>query len=119
MKTIKQIVGQRIKLLRKKSGLSQEELGFKIDLTRASIINLEAGRCSTTLETFLHICFILKVTPNDILPLDYKFNSPDGETFKAAKLDAKSEKLKAKLAEVERQRREILKLKKSPKQATS
>jgi len=118
METVKQIVGKKIKQLRKSFSLSQEELGFKIDLTRASIINIEAGRSSTTLETFLNICFILKVTPNDILPLDYNFINPDGTEFKAVKLNTKSKKLQSQLAEVKRQQKEILNLKRLPEKAT-
>lgn len=112
MKEVNIIVGKTIKAFREKSGLSQEEFGFKIGLTRASIINLETGRSSTTLETFLNICQILNCTPNDLLPLDYKFSNPDGSDFKAIKLNAKSKRLQAQLAEVKRQQEEILKLNK-------
>lgn len=108
MKTVKQIVGDGIKEYRKKAGLTQEEFGFKIGLTRSSIINLETGRSSTTLETFLNICQVVGCTPNDILPIDYRFINPDGSEFTAIKLNAKSEKLQKQLDEVRRQQQEIL-----------
>lgn len=105
----KKQVGIQIKNRRKALNLTQEEFGFMIDLTRASIINIEAGRCSTTLEGLLNICTVLKCTPNDILPLDYIFVSPTGNDFKAVKLNAKSKKLQAQLADVKRQQEEIKK----------
>lgn len=90
--TVKQLVGVKIKEYRKAANLSQEEFAFKIGLTRASIINIETGRQSTTLEHFLNICAIFGCTPNDILPLYYVFSNPNGTDFRVIKLNAKSKK---------------------------
>ena len=47
---IKEKVGQRIKELRTKQGLSQEEFAFKCDLDRTYITSLEIGKRNITLE---------------------------------------------------------------------
>lgn len=107
-------IGTNIKNRRKASGLTQEEFGFMISLTRASIINLETGRSSTTFEKLLQMCFIFQCSPNDILPVDFKFTLPNGKDFRAIKLDAKSKKLQAQLAEVRKQQDAILNQNKLP-----
>lgn len=38
--------GQKLKALRKRKGLSQERLAQKLDTTRATVANYEAGRAS-------------------------------------------------------------------------
>ncbi len=47
---IKEKVGQRIKELRTKQGLSQEEFAFKCDLDRTYITSLERGKRNISLE---------------------------------------------------------------------
>ena len=47
---IKEKVGQRIKELRTKKGLSQEEFAFKCDLDRTYITSLERGKRNISLE---------------------------------------------------------------------
>lgn len=52
--TIKVHVGQLVRTWRKRENLSQEDLAIKLDLSRLTIQNLEAGK-NTTLETLLSI----------------------------------------------------------------
>lgn len=111
-------IGSNIKNRRKSVGITQEQFGFMIDLTRASIINIETGRSSTTLEKFLQMCYVLSCHPNDLLPTDFKFTLPNGKDFIAIKLDAKSEKLQKQLAEVKRQQEAILKQNRLPEIST-
>lgn len=47
---IKEKVGKRIKELRTKQGLSQEEFAFKCDLDRTYITSLERGKRNISLE---------------------------------------------------------------------
>lgn len=101
-------VGSEIRNRRKLLKMTQEQFAFTIGLTRATIINIEEGRCSTTIEHLLDICSLLKCTPNDILPNDYVFVGPNGNDFSIIKLNAKSKILQAKLAEVKSQQEEIL-----------
>ncbi|HEY1046828.1 MAG TPA: helix-turn-helix transcriptional regulator [Bacteroidia bacterium] len=51
---IKVHVGQLVRTWRKRENLSQEDLALKLDLSRLTIQNLEAGK-NTTLETLLSI----------------------------------------------------------------
>ena len=50
MSMIKEKVGQRIKELRTKQGLSQEEFAFKCELDRTYITSLERGKRNISLE---------------------------------------------------------------------
>ncbi len=47
---IKEQVGNRIKELRKKLGLSQEEFAFKCEMDRTYITSLERGKRNISLE---------------------------------------------------------------------
>lgn len=69
---VKKVIGENIKRERVKIGYSQAQFGNLINLTRASIINIESGRHSPTNETIYIICCILKCTPNDIFPATKK-----------------------------------------------
>ncbi|HTM65524.1 MAG TPA: helix-turn-helix transcriptional regulator [Flavipsychrobacter sp.] len=52
IKDIKVKLGELVKLLRKKKGLSQESLGNQLNLSRITIQNLESGK-NATLDTLL------------------------------------------------------------------
>lgn len=52
IKDIKIKLGELVKLLRKKKGLSQESLGNQLNLSRITIQNLESGK-NATLDTLL------------------------------------------------------------------
>lgn len=101
-------IGLNIKILRIKAGIKQDEFAFRLELSRGSVNNIESGRSSTTLEGLLKICYVLNCHPNDVLPLNFKFKLPNGRDFKAVKLNEKSKKIKAALAECERQQQAIV-----------
>lgn len=61
-------MGAKIKHLRKSAGFSQDEVAGILQLTRASICNLEKGRQSPSVDTVFRICAIYQVTPNDLFP---------------------------------------------------
>jgi transcriptional regulator with XRE-family HTH domain len=52
VKDVKTKIGELVRLLRKKQGLSQEELAATLNLSRITIQNLEAGQ-NPTLDTVL------------------------------------------------------------------
>ena len=52
------LIGKRIKKIRKKKGLSQEELGNLIGVTKVSICGYENGTRTPNLDTF---CLLAKV----------------------------------------------------------
>ena len=60
MATIYQKVGENIKKLRKKQGLSQEKLAEKSRIDPKSIIQIENGKRNPTLKTLKKITLALK-----------------------------------------------------------
>lgn len=68
MNKISEHIGNEIKRMRKIKGYSQQDFADMISLTRASVINIEKGRHSPTLEKIYIICKILECTPNDLFP---------------------------------------------------
>lgn len=68
IKDIKLEIGQLVKSFRKRDGFSQEELGEKLDLSRITIQNIEAGK-NFTIDTLLKVLqhFDLLNTLNDLL----------------------------------------------------
>lgn len=67
-------VGRRIQGLRSTKGLSQAELGLRLEppVTRASIANLENGRQRLLLHTFVQIARILECEFQDLVPADIR-----------------------------------------------
>lgn len=65
---VKEFVGHEICKRRKAAGFSQEQLSDYLGLTRISIVNIEAGRQGTPLNTLWKICNFLHCTPNDLFP---------------------------------------------------
>jgi DNA-binding XRE family transcriptional regulator len=65
-----QIIGDRIKMHRERMMplLSQEKLAKRIDLTRASIVNIEAGRQKAPVHVLWDICEVLGVELSAIIP---------------------------------------------------
>lgn len=49
-------VGAKIKYARKAKGLKQQELAKELKLSRASMVNIEAGRQHITLDKLIKIC---------------------------------------------------------------
>lgn len=59
---IKEKVGQRIKELRAKQGLSQEEFAFKCNFDRTYITSLERGKRNISLENLEKIAKAFNMT---------------------------------------------------------
>jgi transcriptional regulator with XRE-family HTH domain len=60
-------IGIKIKALRMKTGMSQKELAEKIGLTPSFLSQLESNQISPSLNSFIHICNTLGVSPAQIL----------------------------------------------------
>jgi len=58
-------IGRKIKNLRLKKGLTQEELGERTDLTKGYISQIERDLSSPSIETFFDILEVLGTTPKD------------------------------------------------------
>ncbi|MCL6479518.1 MAG: helix-turn-helix domain-containing protein [Peptococcaceae bacterium] len=65
--TLEKIFGQVLLDLRKKCGLSQEQLGFKSNYHRTYISLLERGQKSPTLNTIFQLATALNVHPSEII----------------------------------------------------
>ncbi len=59
---IKEEVGKRIKELRQKFGMSQEDFAYKCDLDRTYITSLERGKRNISLENLEKIAKAFKMT---------------------------------------------------------
>ena len=62
------IIGIRIKEVRQNVGMNQQELAEKIELTRTSISNIEAGRQLAPLDVLYKICHALGTELPFLLP---------------------------------------------------
>lgn len=63
-----QMFGSRVRALREKSNVTQEELGRRIDLSRTSIVNIEKGRQRVLLHQIVEIAGALDAKPAELLP---------------------------------------------------
>lgn len=63
-------VGKSLQSIRKRSGLTQKELGEKIGLTREAVASYEAGRSHMIDTTLLDMASVLRVSVNKILGLE-------------------------------------------------
>ena len=62
---IKTKVGKRIKELRNKLGISQEELAFRSEIHRTYIASLEVGKRNVSIETLEKIVNALEVSMSE------------------------------------------------------
>ncbi len=62
------IFGSRVRALRERRNVTQEELGRRVDLSRTSITNIEQGRQRVLLHQIVDIAAALNAKPGDLLP---------------------------------------------------
>ncbi len=67
---IEEKVGNRIKELRTKLGISQEELGFRSGVHRTYIASLEVGKRNISIATLEKIVTALEVTFSEFFKFD-------------------------------------------------
>ncbi len=63
-----QELGRRIRDAREVAGLTQEELALRVDLSRASVANIERGNQRVALHKFLELAQALGAEPLRLLP---------------------------------------------------
>ncbi len=66
MQDFVKLFGERVKYYRKKRGLSQEKLSELSDLHPTYIGQIERGEKNASLETIMHICKGLEVSPENL-----------------------------------------------------
>lgn len=60
-------IGNNLLNVRKKAGLTQSELAERAGMSDRAYADIERGNVNMRIETFLHICHALRITPNEIL----------------------------------------------------
>lgn len=63
---IKRLIGGRIKEIRAKTGMTQEELAEKCDINSKYLSNIERGKENPTLNTIIKLSQSLGVEPYDL-----------------------------------------------------
>lgn len=58
---------EKLKALRLENGLTQDELGEKLYLSRSSISNYEIGKTEPTIETIIAVSDLFNVTADELL----------------------------------------------------
>ena len=66
--TYKKFIGWRLEQIRKSNSLTQEELADKLDLSRASVVNIEKGRQELSLKNLQKLCELFNLKSSEILP---------------------------------------------------
>lgn len=61
------LLGMKVRLFRRKRGMTQEQLAERADLFASFIGHVERGTRISSLETLMKLCHVLQVTPNDLL----------------------------------------------------
>ena len=61
------LVGDRLYRLRKKAGMTQAELAESAGLSDRAYADIERGGAKMRVDTLLHICGALGITPNELL----------------------------------------------------
>ena len=61
------LLGMKVRLFRRKRGMTQEQLAERADLSASFIGHVERGTRISSLETLMKLCHVLQVTPNDLL----------------------------------------------------
>ncbi len=68
--SIKKLLGKKIKQIRQKRGLTQEELSEKVNISPRALSGIERGVNFLTAETLDKIMEILNITPNQLFQVD-------------------------------------------------
>lgn len=70
MSSIKQMLGKKIKLIRKERKLTQEQLAERVDIGTPNISYIENGKFAPSVETLQKIATALDVTPKELYNFD-------------------------------------------------
>ena len=83
------VVGNRIKEERIKRGMSQQQLGDLLNVTKVSVCGYETGTRTPTMETFLKLIEVLDLSPDYLLGRDINVICEEEEKYvkKISKID--------------------------------
>ena len=60
-------IGNKLLALRKLKGFTQAELAERAELADRTYADIERGQVNMRVDTLLHICAALQISPNDLL----------------------------------------------------
>lgn len=86
-----QSIGNQIRFFRENSGFSQSDLAAKLDLSRASIVNIEKGRQNPSLHLLLDLSRILDINFTDFFTDEIWKN--DASQSKLNRIDSEIKKM--------------------------
>ena len=75
------LFGKRLKKLRIDAGLTQQQLGEKINVTKACICSYESGSRMASIETLIDIANLFKVDLDYLIGTDNYVVSDNGEDY--------------------------------------
>jgi transcriptional regulator with XRE-family HTH domain len=96
MKTTKELLGARIKELRKAKGLSQEELSEKVGIDSKHLSRIEVGKSYPSIDTLERIANALNVEIKDLFEFMHQVRSKE-LTDNVSKLLKEADEDKARL----------------------
>jgi len=91
--TIYKIVGQRIRQERNCLGITQAQLAKKIEVSRTSIANMEAGKQNFALDALYRLAKHLQVTPYSLLPTLEEVDESSKDSLEQYELDEEEKSL--------------------------
>jgi transcriptional regulator with XRE-family HTH domain len=87
MEGIYEFLGSKIRKYRNKAGLSQEELGNQLSLTRGSIAKMEAGTQSIYVHSLYKIAKIFGIKITELLPAGEWIDDPTNDDELKKRID--------------------------------
>ena len=67
IETIWEELGDRVRILREREGLSQEKLALMVDIDRTYLLDLEQGRRNASIESLVKLSRGLDITLSELL----------------------------------------------------
>ena len=74
-------IGNKLLSFRKKRGMTQAEVAEAAGLSDRTYADIERGTVNMRIETLLHICAALYITPNDVLTENRPSRKSAGNSF--------------------------------------
>lgn len=74
---LKELLGKKIKRLRKSRGFTQEQLAEMIDIAPRNLSRIKVGECFVTAETLEKLLFALNVTAGELFSYEYLRDEKD------------------------------------------
>jgi transcriptional regulator with XRE-family HTH domain len=79
LKNLKRLFGQRVSELRRREGISQEQLAEKIQRSRNAVSSIERGEKSARIETIGNIASALNVALPELFNFSSRIKNSDSE----------------------------------------